>query len=131
MRGVGRLGRVRHRRPRRGRGRRARPTQPIGLDDSGAVRRIDMAEVIGRIGRDGVAAIGTGFRIVAYGHTACITSNLIAVIISFHWTRSEAHGRLPSFVHRLAGLPHACLRYARPAASYMIIRTLFRFRLAT
>ena len=34
----------------------AQARRPIGLDDPGAIRRIDVAEVVRRISRDGVAA---------------------------------------------------------------------------
>ena len=54
-----------------------------GLDDPGAVRRVDVAELIGRVGRDGVAAVGASVRVVTDGHAARLTGFLIGVV-SFH-----------------------------------------------
>ena len=71
------------------------------LDDSGVIRRIDVAELVVRFSRDGIAAIEAGVRIGGIGHTTCLTDDLIAVFISLYWTWSEAHGRFLSFARPL------------------------------
>ena len=63
------------------------------LDDPGAVRRVDTAEVIGRIGRDGVAAVRAVAHVDANGHTARLAADSVAVIATIRYrTWPEAHG---------------------------------------
>ncbi len=69
----------------------------VSLDDPGAMRRVGYAKVIGRVFRDGIAAINASGRFGLVGHAARLAGDLIAVIISLHWTWSEAHGRFLSF----------------------------------
>ena len=74
----------------------ARACRLGGLENSGVIRRVDVAELIGQIVRDGVTAIRAGGHIVANGHAARRAGFLIVVPL-LYWARSEAHGRLPSF----------------------------------
>ncbi len=96
--------------------------QLILLDDSGAVRRIGFAELIGQIWRDGIAAIQAVCHILIDGHTACRVADMVVVVaIALHGAWSEAHGRFLSFAPAYAGLSRAspiCLA----TTSIMIIR---------
>ena len=67
----------------------------VSLDNSGAIRRIDILIAAGLIIRDGIAAILAGDRIVTDGHPARAAGFLVAVIF-LYGTRSEAHGRFLS-----------------------------------
>ena len=76
------------------------------LDNPGVVRRVDLAEIIGRSGRDRVAAI----RAVAHpgvdGHAARLAADMVAVVaISVYRAGPEAHGpHLASLGSHLAGI---------------------------
>ena len=86
--------------------RRWSSRQRRSLDDPGAMRRVDPGEIIGRSGRDRVAAI----RAVAHAdidwHAARRAADMAAVVaIHRYRTRSEAHGsHLASLGSHIAGI---------------------------
>ena len=76
------------------------------LDDPGAMGRIDLAEVIGRIGRNGIAAIHAGGCVLGDGHSARLTGFLICVVVPRYRGWSKTHDLPPFFLRDT--LPSRC-----------------------
>jgi hypothetical protein len=70
------------------------------------MRRVDPAEIIGRFGRDRVAAIGAVAHADIDGHAARLAADMVAVVAITRWrTWPEAHGsHLASLGSHLAGI---------------------------
>jgi hypothetical protein len=69
----------------------------VSLDDSGAIRRVDFAKVIGLVFWDGIAAILANGRIGFIGHAARPAGGLVGIILPLYRAWSEAHGHFLSF----------------------------------
>ena len=81
----------------------------LDLDDPGVIARINLTEIIGRIGRNGLAAIRAVAHVDVNGHAARLTADSVAVIATIRYrTWSEAHGGSFRFLSLIIGRT-ACL----------------------
>jgi len=73
------------------------------------VRRIDFAEIIRRVGRNGIAAIWAVAHAGIDGHAARLAADMVAIVAILRYSAgSEAHGRFLSFLLAIRGEIPSC-----------------------
>ena len=94
------------------------------------MRRIDFAEIIRRVGRNGIAAIWAVAHAGINGHAARLAADMVAVVVILRYSAgSEAHGRFLSFLLAIRGEIPSCQLPRLPLQRTLALRACARLHI--